>query len=145
MESRIYTWALFSTLLALILGATPVQGETNSTESEITITDASFAATSPERENLNQEWVEVNNQGEADLDLAGWTLTDQQNHTYAFGNFTLTAGASVKIHTGSGSDTINDLYWNRTSSVWNNSGDMATLSDPAGNVVARYPEESEGA
>lgn len=145
MKSRIYLLALFCTMLALTLGTAMAQGETNSTEGKITITSASFVAPTPEKENLDAEWVEVANQGDADENLAGWTLSDQQNHTYTFPNFTLAAGASVKIHTGIGSDTDKDLYWNRTSSVWNNSGDLATLLDQAGNVAARYPEESKGA
>jgi hypothetical protein len=145
MKSRIYAWALFAAILALTMGTAMAQGETNSTESKITITSASFVAPSPEKENLDGEWVEVANQGDADENLAGWALSDEQNHTYTFPDFVLAAGASVKIHTGSGSDTDKDLYWSRTSSVWNNSGDLATLLDAAGNVVARYPEESKGA
>ncbi len=53
-------------------------------------------------EDLAIERVEVANQGVADENLAGWALSDEQNHTYTFPDFVLAAGASVRIHTGNG-------------------------------------------
>jgi hypothetical protein len=53
-------------------------------ESGIAITNANFAATSQENENLIHEWVEISNLGTADVILAGWTLEGAQNHTYKF-------------------------------------------------------------
>ena len=72
----------------------------------------------------------------------GWTLEDAQNHSYAFPDFSLAAGAAVKVRTGEGNDSATDLFWNRSSSIWNNGGDVATLKDASGNIVASYPEES---
>lgn len=134
---------LLSILLALSAGLAFAGSESSSTGSKIVIENASFIAHSPEKENLNGEWVEIANTG-ADQSLSGWTLEDQQNHSYTFKDFTLKAGASVKVHTGSGIDTAGDLYWNRSTPVWNNDGDMATLKDASGNIVSRYPEESKG-
>ncbi len=145
MNSRILAGALISTLAVLFLGTLSVQAETNSTEIEIVITNANFQATSPEKENLNEEWVEISNLGSSDANLAGWSLEDAQNHTYSFPNFSLSAGAKAKIHTGIGEDTSKDLFWNRNAPVWNNDGDLATLKDAAGNTVSRYPEEVQGA
>ena len=139
MNSRILAGALIS-LAVLFLGAALVQG---ATESGIAITNASFAAPSPEKENLIEEWVEVSNMGSTDVSLAGWTLEDLQNHTYSFPDFSLMAGAAVKIRTGVGNDTSEDLFWNRSSSIWNNDGDVATLRDASGNTVSSYPEEIE--
>jgi hypothetical protein len=42
-------------------------------------------------------------------------------------DFRIAAGASVALHTGSGSNTALDLYWNRDTYVWNNQGDTARL------------------
>jgi hypothetical protein len=44
-----------------------------------------------------------------------------------------------------GNDTAEDLYWNRSLSIWNNDGDVATLKDASGNIVSRYPEEAKAA
>jgi len=123
MKNRICADAVICAILFLFIGAVLVQGETESVEREITITNACFVAPSPERENLNEEWIEISNQGESDENLAGWTLEDRQNHTYTFPDFILVAGASARIHTGVGSDTSEDLYWNRNTAVWNNDGD----------------------
>ena len=141
MNNRIFAGALIS-LAVLFLGAALVQG---AAESGIAITNANFEATSPEKENLVDEWVEISNLGSADVSLAGWTLEDAQNHTYKFPDFSLGAGAAVKVRTGIGNDTAEDLYWNRISSIWNNDGDMATLKDASGSVVSSYPEESKAA
>ena len=79
----------------------------------------------------------------ADENLTGWILEDAQNHTYTFPDFSLKAGAKVTIRSGMGNDTSEELFWNKsTSNPWNNNGDLATLMDTSGNVVARYPEES---
>jgi micrococcal nuclease len=139
MNTRIFVGALIS-LAVLILGAALVQG---AAESGIAITNANFAAPSPEKENLDEEWVEISNLGTSDVSLAGWTLEDAQNHTYKFPDFSLKAGGAAKIRTGMGNDTTEDLFWNRSSSIWNNDGDVATLTDASGSIVSRYPEEAK--
>ena len=141
MNNRIFAGMLI-TLAVLFLGAGLVQG---TEESGIAITNANFVAPSPEKENLVEEWVEISNLGSADVSLAGWTLEDAQNHTYAFPDFNLSAGAKAKIRTGMGNDTSEDLFWNRSSSIWNNDGDVATLTDASGNLVSSYPEETKAA
>jgi hypothetical protein len=141
MNNRIIAAALIS-LAVLFLGAALVQG---AAESGIAITNANFAAPSPEKENLGEEWVEISNNGTEDVSMAGWTLEDAQNHTYKFPDFSLKAGAKAKIRTGTGTDTSEDLFWNRSSSIWNNGGDVATLMDASGNQVSRYPEEKKEA
>lgn len=144
MKSLTYA-CILSALMALSMGLASAQGGMDSIESNVVITDASMIAPSPEKENLDQEWIEITNQGEEDVSLEGWTLSDQQNHTYTFQDFVLLAGTSVKVHTGSGDDTEEDIYCSRNTPIWNNDGDIATLTDAGGNVVARYPEENAGA
>ncbi len=144
MRKRTYAAVVISVFFCLFAGAALAQGETNSSEREISICNASFIAPSPERENLNAEWVEISNQGTSDENMSGWKLKDQQNHTYMFPDFILKAGSFARIHTGTGSDSSDDLYWNRSTPIWNNDGDTATLMDAAGNVVSSYPEKSEG-
>ena len=141
MKNRILAGALIA-LAVLFLGAAMVQG---AEETGLAITAANFEATSPEKDNLNDEWVQISNSGTADVSLAGWTLEDGQNHTYSFPDVSLVAGAKLKVHSGAGTDTAEDLFWNRSSAVWNNNGDTATLKDAAGVVVSRYPEEAAAA
>ena len=142
MNNRIFAGTLIFSLVVVFLGTALGQEENSSIDRQIAISNANFVAPSPEKENLNGEWVEVSNNGTADANLTGWTLEDAQNHTYTFPDFSLKAGAKVTIRTGMGNDTSEDLFWNKSSSIWNNNGDLATLMDASGNVVARYPEES---
>lgn len=97
-----------------------------------------FNADGDDNHNLNDEWVELNNPGGSDLDLTGWGVKDESaSHRYSFPpGFRLGAGATVRLHTGCGSDAGNALYWcNTGSAVWNNSGDTVFVLDPSGNVV----------
>jgi competence protein ComEC len=77
-------------------------------------------------------------------DLTGWTLKDEQNHTYAFPEgFILAPGEVVMVHTGVGDDSAIDLYCNMGNPIWNNAGDVATLMDAEEKVVSQYPEPEE--
>lgn len=144
MKNIMNKWTLCPAILVLLLAAILVQGEAGSVGIKVAITNASFVAPGPERMHLNGEWVEISNQGSENESLADWTLTDQQNHTYTFQNFTLDAGYSVKVHTGAGNDSQTDLYWGRNSPVWNNDGDVASLRDASGAIMAEYPKEFKG-
>ncbi len=83
------------------------------------------------------QWVEIANQGTGLIDLAGWTLMNQQNQTYVFpANTTLKAGSTVRVHSLDGSNTLSDLY--NSTLLWSESGDSATLRDAAGRIISEY-------
>jgi len=91
-----------------------------------------------ESQTPNEEWIEVDNTGSRPVDLTGWGVRDESaSHRFEFPDgFRLAPGASVRIHTGCGSDTGTDLFWCISgSAVWNNDGDTAFLTDPAGNIA----------
>jgi hypothetical protein len=56
-------------------------------------------------------------------------------HTYRFSTYSLGAGKTVTVHTGSGSNTAAHRYWGEDDYVWNNTGDKAILKTKAGTVV----------
>ena len=62
---------------------------------------------------------------------------ESASHRYNFSSgFSLDAGATVRLHTGCGTDTTSYLYWcNTGSAIWNNSGDTVFILDPNGNIV----------
>ncbi|WP_238392108.1 DUF4350 domain-containing protein [Halorussus amylolyticus] len=96
-------------------------------------------------ETTTDEYVEIRNDDTASLDMTGWTLEDEAGNAYEFPeDFSLDAGATVRVHTGDGTDSDTDLYWGRGSPVWNNDGDTATLYDDSGTLAAErtYPTES---
>jgi hypothetical protein len=97
-----------------------------------------YDADGDDNQNLNDEWVELVNDGASPLDLTGWSVRDESaTHRYRFPTgFTLPPGATVRLHTGCGGDTATHLYWcNQGSAVWNNSGDTVFVLDPHGNIV----------
>jgi hypothetical protein len=84
---------------------------------------------------LNAEWVAIKNTSASRKTLTGWTLRDTSSHIYHFQTFSLAAGASAKVHSGSGSNTASNLYWRQSYYVWNNSGDKAFLRNANGTLV----------
>ena len=86
-------------------------------------------------ENLNQEVVVLEYIGpNPAIVLDGWTVSDDDGNTYTFGTVLLVRGGEVTLHTGSGTDTVTDVYWGRSSPVWNNGGENATVRNPDGQV-----------
>jgi len=103
------------------------------------ITQIEFNPPGHDRDKLNEEWVDIFNQGEGVVDMSGWRLADLVNHSYLFREgFKLEAGANVRVHVGEGTDTSTDLYMNMTDPIWNNDGDTATLFDNSGVIIDQY-------
>lgn len=89
-----------------------------------------------DNENLNDEYVEFTNTGDGPLVLDDWTVADAANHEYSFESLTLAAGATVRLHTGTGTDREGHRYWGASGAIWNNGGDTVTVTAPNGTVVA---------
>ena len=91
-----------------------------------------------DRECLNDEYVVLENTGSVAVNMQGWILKDEANHRFEFPYFILNLGKTVTVHTGKGSNTATDLYWNRGTAVWNNDHDTAYLYDSSGNLIDSY-------
>lgn len=93
----------------------------------------------------NAEWVRIKNFSSSRKTLSGWTLRDASSHVYHFPTFRLSAGASVKVHTGSGTNTASNLYWRSRYYIWNNTGDTAKLKNAGGTLIdsCRYTSASD--
>ncbi|MFL6139194.1 MAG: lamin tail domain-containing protein [Frankiaceae bacterium] len=94
---------------------------------------------------LNAEWFTVRNTGTRTVNLAGWTVRDASGHVFRFGTFYLRAGYRVRVHTGEGTGTSANRYWNRAWYVWNNTGDKATMRNAGGTYVDSCAWSSKGA
>jgi competence protein ComEC len=104
-------------------------GGTNTSQGELVIKTINADAEGDDRENLNDEYVVFRNDGDSSLNLTDWTVSDESGKTYQFPDgFTLDPGATVTLHTGSGTDTESDLYWEAGRPVWNNDGDTVTVT-----------------
>ncbi len=84
------------------------------------------------------ETVIIANRGRA-VSLAQWTLRDAQGNAFVFPNIYLGSGAELRVHTTSGENTPQHLYWNRETPVWEESGDTAILADDRGVIYAQKP------
>lgn len=105
-----------------------------------TLAVAEIAADSSgnDHDNENGEYIVLRNTGENPLDLTGWHVEDEADHTYAFpSGFALEPGATVTLYTGSGQNTGSEVYWGSGSAVWNNGGDTVIVTDDTGDVVVR--------
>jgi len=115
-------------------------GSSPSGATALRITEVRLDADGNDAENLNDEWIDVSNTGTSPADLTGWRVRDESSsHRFSFpGAFSLGPGATVRIHSGCGSDSDADLFWCTSgSAIWNNDGDTAFLEDPSGNIVDR--------
>jgi endonuclease YncB( thermonuclease family) len=102
-------------------------------------TCSQFNAPGNDNDNKNEEYVCITNPGSAAIDISAWSVNDEYGWKYTFPNFILDAGASLKLHTGCGTDTSLDLYWCRDeTAIWNNGGDCAYLSDASGVRIHEY-------
>ncbi|WP_436911904.1 lamin tail domain-containing protein [Halosimplex marinum] len=125
--------------------ATVAEGGPRDTEGPVATSSSGLAvervhadAAGNDHENRNDEYVVFGNDGEGPLDLGGWMVSDEADHTYTFPDgFALDPGETVTLRTGSGTDTADTLYWGSDSAVWNNGGDTVVVARD-GETVLRY-------
>ncbi|MEU4689419.1 lamin tail domain-containing protein [Actinoplanes sp. NPDC023714] len=86
-------------------------------------------------DSLNAEWISLVNDGGKPVSVTGWSIREQGGRVYTFGAVTIAAKGRLWLHTGRGADTGEHRYWNSGNHLWNNTGDEATLRDPAGRVT----------
>ena len=88
----------------------------------------------------NSEYIVIRNGGTKNIALTGFVLHDAPRlgttNKFAFPNFTLRAGKSARIHTGSGSNNATDLYWGKTVYMWGDDSDTAKLHNRSGSNVS---------
>jgi hypothetical protein len=87
--------------------------------------------------NLKDEYVLLKRSGDGELVLTNWRLDDGNGNTYTFPAITLFKNGAVQVHTAAGVDSVVDLYWGRSQSVWQ-VGKIVTLYDDKGQVRASY-------
>ncbi len=86
---------------------------------------------------LANEHVVLLRTGNGELSLAGWRLEDGAGNTYTFPELTLYSGGSINLNTREGDNTVLDLFWGLTYSVWR-SGKTVYLYDAQDVLRASY-------
>jgi len=105
--------------------------------SDVFILDLHEDADGRDDRNENGEWIEIANVGATPALLTGWQVRDESTfHRFDFPpGFAIEPGESVRIRSGFGTDTADDLYWNESFPIWNNAGDTGYLINPEGLFV----------
>lgn len=125
-------------LIGTLLATGPQASAASPSTSGAAITAIYFDSPGSDRggnTSLNAEWVQIKNVTRSTKTLTHWTIRDASRHTYTFPTFTLRAGATVKVHTGSGTKSSSNLYWGQRWYIWNNTGDTAYLRNASGKTV----------
>jgi hypothetical protein len=108
-------------------------------EPQLVVTDLNVDPAGDDAENLADEYVEFENAGDEELDLSGYTVSDDADWQFHLPEeFVLEPGERFRLHTGSGDWTDTDLYWGLDRPVWNNDGDTIVVVDANGDTVLEY-------
>jgi micrococcal nuclease len=108
-------------------------------DSALAVAAVNADADGPDGDNLNDEYVVLENRGDSTIDLSGYVVRDTANHAYTIPDgVTLQPGAELTIFTGTGTSTDDSLYWGATSPIWNNDGDTVFVETTNGTTVVEY-------
>jgi phosphatidylserine/phosphatidylglycerophosphate/cardiolipin synthase-like enzyme len=121
----------YRVLLPLVLGS----GGSGPAPADVRITYIEY---NPPGDDLEGEYVRIQNLGGSAADMTGWTLRDEANHVFTFPPFSLEPSASVQVWVKAGTNDAGNLYWGAGSAIWNNTGDCAYLRDGDGEVTTSY-------
>ena len=91
-----------------------------------------------DHENENDEYVVFRNPTDSAVNLEGWQVSDEADHTYTFPDVTVGAGEEITLYTGPGQDSSSAVYWGSDSAIWNNDGDTVYVRDSSGALVEEY-------
>ncbi|WP_432012999.1 lamin tail domain-containing protein [Streptomyces cucumeris] len=138
--TRLARLAAGSLAATALLGAAALPAGAHPTTHHARVTIGEVQYNSPgsddySRRSLRAEWVTITNNSRQRVDLTDWTLSDTARHVYRFEDLTLRGYESVRVRTGSGTDTRRDVYQDSRTYIWNNDGDTAILRNDRGRVV----------
>jgi micrococcal nuclease len=115
-------------------GREPVRGISG----EIVISAVHYDAAGDDRENLNDEYITIRNNGPSTADLTGWQIRDSDGFVYVLPAVSLPSGKTMNLCTGNGTASPGSLSMGSPVPVLNNDGDTVTLIDGTGNHVSSF-------
>lgn len=84
---------------------------------------------------LNAEYIQLKNHSSSAIQLQGYEIVDNAGFTYTFPSYRISAGKTVKVHTGKGTKSAGHVYWGRSWYVWNNTDDKALVYKASGSFA----------
>ncbi len=109
----------------------------------ISIADFNWNSEGNDNENLYDEYVSFRNNCNSVMNMTGWTLKNSGTKIFKFGRFFLKQNNSVKIRSGCGNNTENELFWCSKKPVWNNDAGFIYLRDSEGLLVLNESYEGK--
>ena len=102
-----------------------------------------FDALGNDNENINGEFVIIENIGQEILDTSNWTIKDSGTNIYRFASYKFKPDTRIILFSGEGKDRNEDddewyLFWESPRPVWNNDHDTLYLRDKEGLLVEIY-------
>jgi len=88
-----------------------------------------------DEKNLNDEYVVFESQCDRAVNMTHWLLKDESTNSFTFPAEMLFPGGAITVRTGRGLANTTDIYWNRSTPVWNNNYDRLYLFDEEGKLV----------
>jgi hypothetical protein len=85
---------------------------------------------------LSREVVVLLNEGDL-VDMTGWQLVPPRGTSYTFGPVKIFKNSFLNLHTTTGADVPNDLFWGLGEPMWQ-SGDEVKLMRQDGSVAATF-------
>jgi hypothetical protein len=123
--------------------STPMPTATNTPPPPPANVEITYILYNPSGDDVQGEYVRIQNRGGTAQSLAGWQLHDAATnaHRFYFPAMTLQPNGIVRVWTKSGSNTATDVYWGSGQAIWNNTGDTATLKNSNNQTVSvcSYP------
>lgn len=121
---------------------TPMAESTSGAETTALVLDEISEHSGPFDSGPVEEYLVFVNDGDAPLDVSGWTVENDDGWSYTFsGGPVLAPGERVTLHSGEGTDTETERYWGAMEPVWDDTGDTVTVTTPTGERVLREPYE----
>ena len=101
-----------------------------------------FNAQGNDNENINGEFVILENIGSEILDTSGWTIKDSGTNIFHFGSYKFNPDNRIILFSGEGKDRSEDddwyMFWDSPRPVWNNDHDTLYLRDSEGLLIEIY-------
>ncbi|WP_386685109.1 lamin tail domain-containing protein [Loktanella sp. R86503] len=97
-----------------------------------------FDAAGNDADNINDEYIVIQNTSGATLDISNWTIRSsarlEEGTLEIPGGVTIAAGGSIRVHVGSGTNTAESIYLHQPEPIFNNTGDVVYLRDTGLNI-----------
>lgn len=111
----------------------------NEQSTGLTVLEVHEDAKGNDYNNLNDEYIKIQNNRNRTINMSGWTISDEASERYVFpNNYKISSGEDITIYTGEGMTNKNSVYINSDRSIWNNGGDTIYIKNNKGDQILKY-------